>query len=145
MSVYDKLVDKYYAASDKKSDAKAQEQRRGARPLKMPRDYDFSVRNVKWNEYKTDYILRTDAVWEKSKLYDIFYTVYKSKFLWDDLNKMYLMADIRMMPMPSTEPEVLEDWQPFIGFGNIDGCVWQFKLGPMLQAPTSISSFVADK
>ena len=90
----------------------------------MPRDYDFSVRNVKWNEYKTDYILRTDAVWEKSKLYDIFYTVYKSKFLWDDLNKMYLTADIRMMPMPSTEPEVLEDWQPFLGFGNIDGCVW---------------------
>lgn len=50
-----------------------------------------------------------------------------------------------MMPMPSTEPEVLEDWRMFKGFSEIDGCVWQFKLGPMLQAPTSISSFVADK
>ena len=34
--------------------------------------------------------------------------------------------------MPSTEPEVLEDWRPFMGFTDIDGCVWQFKVGPML-------------
>ena len=52
----------------------------------MPKNYDFSVRNVKWSEYKKDYILRTDAVWEKSKLYDIFYTIYKSKFLYDNFN-----------------------------------------------------------
>ena len=47
--------------------------------------------------------------------------------------------------MPSTEPEVLEDWTPFMGFTDIDGCVWQFKIGPMLQTPTQISRFVADK
>ena len=80
--------------------------------------------------------MRTDAVWEKSKLYDIFYTLYKSKFLYDDFNNRYLCANIRMMPMPSTEPEVLEDWTPFMGFTDIDGCVWQFKIGPMLQTPT---------
>jgi hypothetical protein len=47
------------------------------RPLKMPKNYDFSVRNVDWREYRKDFILRTDAVWEKSKLFDIFYTNYK--------------------------------------------------------------------
>ena len=52
----------------------------------MPKNYDFSVRNVKWREYEKDYILRTDAVWEKSKLYDIFYTIYKSKFMFDNFN-----------------------------------------------------------
>ena len=111
----------------------------------MPKNYDFSVRNVKWSEYDKDYILRTDAVWEKSKLYDVFYTIYKSKFLYDNFNNRYMMANIRMMPMPSTEPEVLEDWTPFMGFSDIDGCVWQFKVGPMVQRPTSISRFVADK
>ena len=111
----------------------------------MPKNYDFSVRNVKWSEYKKDYILRTDAVWEKSKLYDIFYTIYKSKFLYDNFNNQYLIANIRMMPMPSTEPEVLEDWTPFMGFSDIDGCVWQFKVGPMVQTPSSLSRFVADK
>lgn len=43
----------------------------------MPKNYDFSVRNVNWKQYENDFILRTDAVWEKSKLLDIFYTHYK--------------------------------------------------------------------
>ena len=43
----------------------------------MPRGYDFSVRNVNWRDYKKDFILRTDAVWEKSKLKDMFYASYK--------------------------------------------------------------------
>ena len=43
----------------------------------MPKDYDFSVRNVDWKQYEKDFILRTDAVWERSKLLDIFYTTYK--------------------------------------------------------------------
>ena len=43
----------------------------------MPKNYDFSVRNVDWRQYEKDFILRTDAVWEKSKLLDIFYSHYK--------------------------------------------------------------------
>ena len=43
----------------------------------MPKNYDFSVRNVDWKQYENDFILRTDAVWERSKLLDIFYTNYK--------------------------------------------------------------------
>ena len=144
-SIYDHMVDRFNSKVEKPSAERAQVEQRGARPLKMPKNYDFSVRNVKWSNYDKDYILRTDAVWEKSKLYDVFYTIYKSKFLYDNFNNRYLVANIRMMPMPSTEPEVLEDWKPFMGFSDIDGCVWQFKVGPMVQTPTSISRFVADK
>lgn len=47
------------------------------RPLKMPGKYDFSVRKVNWDHYKKDYLLRTDAVWEKEKLKQYFYAIYK--------------------------------------------------------------------
>ena len=113
--------------------------------MKMPKDYDFSVKNVNWGDYSKDFILRTDAVWEKSKLYDVFYTMYKREIFYEPINQEYLVPNIRMMPMPSTEPEVFEDWTPFMGFTDIDGCIWQFKVGPMLQRPTQLSKFVADK
>ena len=145
MSIYDSMIDRFNSKLDKPDPVRAASEARGRRPLKMPKNYDFSVRNVKWGQYDKDYILRTDAVWEKSKLYDIFYTIYKSKFLYDNFNNRYMIANIRQMPMPSTEPEVLEDWKPFMGFSDIDGCLWQFKVGPMVQTPTSISRFVADK
>jgi hypothetical protein len=48
------------------------------RPLKMPENYDFSQRKVNWKSYEKDFLLRTDAVWEKSKLYSYFYSVYKA-------------------------------------------------------------------
>ena len=145
MSIYDTIIDRFSSGIERPSPERAAQEQRGKRPLKMPRNYDFSVRNVKWGEYEKDYILRTDAVWEKTKLFDVFYTIYKSKFLYDNYNEHYLIANIRQMPMPSTEPEVLEDWTPFLGFTDIDGCVWQFKVGPMVQKPTSLSRFVADK
>ena len=47
------------------------------RPLKMPEGYDFSSRKVNWGSYKRDYLLRTDAVWEKEKLQTYFYAIYK--------------------------------------------------------------------
>ena len=111
----------------------------------MPKNYDFSVRNVNWNQYQNDYILRTDAVWERSKLLDLFYTHYKSKFLYDSINNRYMIANIRQNPLPTNEPEHLEDWRPFYGFSDIDGCIWQFKVGPMLNSPAAISKFVSDR
>ena len=48
------------------------------RPLKMPENYDFSVRGVEWKYYEKDFILRTDAVWEKFKLLAMFYSTYKA-------------------------------------------------------------------
>ena len=145
MSIYDQIVERLNENLDRPDASKASLEQRGKRPLKMPKNYDFSVRNVKWSSYDKDFILRTDAVWEKSKLFDVFYTMFKSKFLFDNFNNRYLIANHRQMPMPSTEPEVLEDWKPFYGYTDIDGCIWQFKTGPMLQKPTSISRFIADK
>ena len=78
----------------------------------MPKNYDFSVRNVDWSEYKDDYLLRTDAVWERTKLLDLFYTHYKSKFLYDSVNNKYMIANIRQMPMPTNETEHFEDSKP---------------------------------
>ena len=143
--MYDLFVDRLHDKVEPNTNPDGLQKLRGKRPLKMPKNYDFSVRNVAWNEYKNDFILRTDAVWEKSKLMDIFYSVYKSKLMYDPINNQYMVADIRNMPLPTTEPEALEDWRAFHGFSPTDGCVWQFKVGPMVQRPQTLSKFVADK
>ena len=150
MSVYDKIVDKLY--SDVHSNTSAKQEgsgpanvQKGKRPLMMPKNYDFGVRHVNWKDYKNDYLLRTDAVWERSKLFDVFYTHYKSQIQYDNVNNKYMIADIRMMPLPTNEPEHLEDWTDFLGYHDIDGCVWQFRVGPMVQTPTTLTRFLADK
>lgn len=53
------------------------------RPLKMPENYDFSTRKINWNNYKKEYLLRTDAVWEKEKLRSYFYSLYKGVTKYD--------------------------------------------------------------
>ena len=93
-SVFDEMVDMLHQGMDKKEASPAAPVKQ-KRPLKMPKNYDFSVRNVDWSQYKDDYLLRTDAVWEKSKLLDLFYTHYKSKFLYDAVNNKYMIANIR--------------------------------------------------
>lgn len=77
MSIYDTLVDHLHENIEKKDKEKQEKLAKGKRPLKMPKDYDFSVRNVDWRQYQNDFLLRTDAVWERGKLMDIFYTMYK--------------------------------------------------------------------
>ena len=139
------MLDRVSKGHEERDEAAAQQVRKNKRPLKMPKNYDFSVRNVNWNEYKDDFILRTDAVWEKSKLLDMFYTHYKSKFVYDSLNNRYMIANIRQNPMPTNEAEHFEDWRPFHGFNSIDGCIWQFKYGPTIQKPTALSKFVSDR
>lgn len=47
---------------------------------KMPNDYDFSTFGKDWSAYKSFYRLRTDAVWEKWKLYQYFRSFYKKMF-----------------------------------------------------------------
>ena len=60
----------------------------------MPKNYDFSTRGVDWRQYDKDFILRTDAVWEKSKLLDLFYSHYKVAFrimmIYDNLDTIRL-------------------------------------------------------
>lgn len=77
MSLYDNIVGYLNENIEKRVPHGAAKVGKDRRPLKMPKDYDFSVRNVDWKEYEKDFLLRTDAVWERSKLLDIFYTHYK--------------------------------------------------------------------
>jgi hypothetical protein len=51
------------------------------RPLQMPENYNFSTRGVNWKRFKNYYILRTDAVWEKFKMYAYFYRLYKYVYI----------------------------------------------------------------
>lgn len=77
MSLYDNIVGYLNNNIEKKDIQETPKVTKGRRPLKMPKNYDFSVRNVDWKQYEDDFLLRTDAVWEKSKLLDVFYTQYK--------------------------------------------------------------------
>ena len=81
--MYDLMVDQLNENVEPNTNPYGLKKQRGKRPLKMPKNYDFTVRNVAWDEYKNDFLLRTDAVWEKSKLMDIFYSIYKSKIMYD--------------------------------------------------------------
>ena len=86
MSVYDKIVETFHEGIEKPAaanDSASQQVVKGKRPLKMPKNYDFSVRNVNWKAYKNDYLLRTDAIWERSKLFDVFYSHFKKEVVYD--------------------------------------------------------------
>jgi len=61
--------------------------------LKIPKNYDFSTRKMNWNKFKPYYILRTDAVWEKSKLYQYFYSLYKAPLYYNH-EKFFLLSDV---------------------------------------------------
>ena len=144
-SIYDGMVTGMHNSMEHGDRVQAAQVRKGKRPLKMPKNYDFSVRNVNWGSYKKDFLLRTDAVWERNKLMDVFYINYKADIMFDPVNSRYMIPNIRMMPLPTNEPEHLEDWTPFMGYTDNDGCIWQFKVGPMVQSPNNLSKFVADK
>ena len=74
MSLYDNIIDYLHENIEKRDKDLSHGVSKSKRPLKMPKNYDFSVRNVDWRQYEKDFVLRTDAVWEKSKLLDVFYT-----------------------------------------------------------------------
>jgi hypothetical protein len=43
--------------------------------------------------------------------------------MFDRMTNGYSVANIRQMPIPTNEPEHFEDWKPFFGYGNVDGCI----------------------
>lgn len=143
MDLYDRLANVWTEKFPKK-ETSAPTPTKGNRPLKMPKDYDFSVRNVNWKDYKNDFLLRTDAVWEKSKLKDHFYAMYKI-FSYDAKTNAYYVNDLRVVPNPTAESDHLLDWSAFTGFSTVDGLIWTVKPGPMLFGTPSFSHFVCDK
>ena len=52
---------------------------------------------MNWKDYKSDFILRTDAVWEKTKLKDMFYTLFKV-MAFEPSSNMYFVSDLRVVP-----------------------------------------------
>ena len=143
MDLYDRLA-RNFAERKKIKEEKALSFTRGKRPLKMPKGYDFSVRNVNWSEYKNDFILRTDAVWEKQKLKDHFYVMYK-QFFYDKTNNAYMVSDFRITPLPTNYGEHMLQWAPFKGFAQDDGLIWCIKTGPAVFSTPSFSHFICDK
>ena len=140
MDLYDRLV-RNFAHDNKVKEEKNVAYTKGKRPLKMPKDYDFKTRSVNWKDYTYDFLLRTDAVWEKQKLKDHFYTMYKN-FVYDIHTGTYLVSDIRVVPHPTNHSDHLLNWQVFDGYSPIDGCIWQIKPGPKLFTTPSFSHFV---
>lgn len=43
--------------------------------------------------------------------------------MYDRISNKYMIANIRQMPLPTNEPEHFEDWRPFMGYTDVDGCV----------------------
>jgi hypothetical protein len=59
----------------------------------------------------------------------MFYSTYKN-FVYERFNNKYMVADIRVVPLPTNESEMLENWKEFEGYSKIDGLIWQYKTGP---------------
>ena len=83
---------------------------------KMPENYDFQTKSKDWSEYWSNFILRTDAVWEKYKLLDYFRCYYKVFEFDKEENKyvMYMPRESNLAlwyPHDKEEPHV-----DFIGF-----------------------------
>jgi hypothetical protein len=51
MSIYDSIIDHLHENIEKRDKAQQEKVQKGRRPLKMPKNYDFSVRNVDWRQY----------------------------------------------------------------------------------------------
>eukprot|EP00345_Euplotes_harpa_P010066 CAMPEP_0168336882 /NCGR_PEP_ID=MMETSP0213-20121227/11825_1 /TAXON_ID=151035 /ORGANISM="Euplotes harpa, Strain FSP1.4" /LENGTH=240 /DNA_ID=CAMNT_0008342197 /DNA_START=23 /DNA_END=745 /DNA_ORIENTATION=+ len=143
MDLYNKLVRNWEGKTAPIEEPK-EYLKKGKRPLKMPKDYDFKVRNVNWGEYKNDFLLRTDAVWEKTKLKDHFYAMYRV-FVYNEKTNGYYISDIRVVPTPSATADHLLGFVPFRGFTPTDGLIWTVKNGPMLFGTPGFSHFVCDK
>ncbi|OMJ72601.1 hypothetical protein SteCoe_15802 [Stentor coeruleus] len=64
--------------------------------MKYNPNYDFSNKGIDWESYEKEARLRTDAVWERSKLKDFFRCFYKV-FYWDPKSeKYYIMGPMHM-------------------------------------------------
>lgn len=48
--------------------------------------------------------------------------------MYDRALNRYMIANIRQMPLPTNEPEHFEDWRPFMGYTDTDGCVVSYSI-----------------
>ena len=95
--------------------------------FKIPESYDFSTRGKNWSEYHGDFLLRTDAIWEKEKLRDWF-RLYQKCFYFDRSKNQYLFIEPEDIYTILYEGWALEDLTPFVGF-NPTGRTTNFQVG----------------
>jgi len=80
----------------------------------MPATYDFSSKKVNWKEYENDFMIRTDAVWEKQKLKDYFRN-YTKCFWFDKTINKYQFIEPEEAYTLIFEGCALEDFQTYPG------------------------------
>jgi hypothetical protein len=121
--------------------------------LKMPKDYDFSTRGVNWKSYKPYYILRTDAVWEKSKLYQYFYTTYKSQKFFNK-GHFHLISDVFMYYNIKHDPHKNFDYDeigeskthtPQAANFSKNGELFEWEIGATKEKVRRTSTFLGDQ
>lgn len=121
--------------------------------IKMPKDYSFSTRNMDWSQFKPYYLLRTDAVWEKSKLYQYFYSSYKAPLYYNN-NKYFLMSDVFNYEVllhkttPFTVDEIGENPTHHIPAKlhnrAVSGGLFEWDITTNKAVPTKTSNFLGD-
>ncbi len=84
-------------------------------PVKIPKDYDFSNKHFQEQDYQKDFLLRTDAVWEKSKLKDWF-RLYHKVFHFNHTTREYQIMEPEDLYTVVFEPWALEDLETFRGY-----------------------------
>eukprot|EP00340_Litonotus_pictus_P008900 CAMPEP_0170514814 /NCGR_PEP_ID=MMETSP0209-20121228/1358_1 /TAXON_ID=665100 ORGANISM="Litonotus pictus, Strain P1" /NCGR_SAMPLE_ID=MMETSP0209 /ASSEMBLY_ACC=CAM_ASM_000301 /LENGTH=229 /DNA_ID=CAMNT_0010799045 /DNA_START=1 /DNA_END=690 /DNA_ORIENTATION=- len=120
--------------------------------IKMPKDYDFSTRGKDWNNYKPYFLLRTDAVWEKSKIYQYFYSLYKAPLFFNN-GKYHFFQDnfhynriLHKQGEPFTYDQIGESLikQPLAKQYSKNGEIFTWDVTNNKVAPTKTSSFLSD-
>lgn len=108
--------------------------------FKMPSDYDFSTRGKDWSDYSKDFILRTDAVWEKQKLRD-YWRLYTKCFYFNKALKKYQVIEPEDTFSIIFDGMNLEDVTTYLGFtptGRTNA--FQASIGPKQRVQTSVQT-----
>ena len=63
----------------------------------------------------------------------------------DPIYNGYFVTDLKTQPIPVNDMDQLEEFSPFDGYSDVDGCIWQFNYGPKVVKPAAVSNFVSDR
>jgi hypothetical protein len=108
--------------------------------MKYDPSYDFSNNGVDWESYESEARLRTDAIWERTKLKDYFRLFYKL-FYWDPKQEKYFISMPNHVMGSNTDGWRLREFDCYTPTGR----TMAFQLAPDLEYPArSISLNAAD-
>lgn len=90
----------------------------------MPEDYSFSTKGKDFTKYYDKFILRTDAVWEKSKLKDMYRLMYKNFYFNPEDNKYYTLEPEEMHRWLFNPQTIFDMIHEFKGYSDTGKCVF---------------------